>query len=448
MVRVARVEILHWNDVHGRWDGLARLSARARAIREAAGHPVLLLDGGDVEDAGVRLSALSKGVAGWRLLRAAEVDAAVIGNGGLLRYGPSVVPEYGKALRSTPLVADVDFDGGCLPGAARSRVLKAGELKVGVIGATDYFPQYDDFGLTERGRVTAVRAEADLLRRQGVDAVVLLSHCGMHADMSLSWSLHSKVDLIVGGHSHDVLEQGELSQGISIVQAGCYGRRLGRVVLEVVDGSVRVVDIRHEVVTEDAPADPAVLAELAACERDLEAWLREPVGVLDRGVGWQELHGSAIAGLIAEALLDAYPGDVGLLIAGHCTAGLPSGKVTRGDVWAATSSPGNAATASLTGSQVRAMALKGVSDEYAKTVPRTFRGRPYGALHLVGAELRDGELFVRGAPVDHNRVYRVTGSDLELSPYGLLVDRLADDLVVHTPVILPELLEAYLRRSA
>ena len=69
------MELLHWNDIHGRWAALARLSSRARAIRAAAAHPVLLLDGGDVEEGSVRLSALTKGVAGWRLLGAAGVDA-------------------------------------------------------------------------------------------------------------------------------------------------------------------------------------------------------------------------------------------------------------------------------------------------------------------------------------------------------------------------------------
>jgi len=77
---MATLEILHWNDVHGRFAALARLSARARSIREAAGHPVLVFDGGDVEDASVRLSAMTYGVAGWRLLGAARVDAAVVGN--------------------------------------------------------------------------------------------------------------------------------------------------------------------------------------------------------------------------------------------------------------------------------------------------------------------------------------------------------------------------------
>ncbi len=167
MTTPRRLELLHWNDVHGRYDALARMSARARAIRESADHPVLLLDGGDVEETSVRLSALTYGVAGWRMLGAAGVDAAVVGNGGLLRYGPGVLPRYAAALGSPPLVCDLERDGETPAGAAPSRILERGGLRVGVIGTTDYYPQYDDLGLTERGRVTAVRREATTLRARG-----------------------------------------------------------------------------------------------------------------------------------------------------------------------------------------------------------------------------------------------------------------------------------------
>jgi 2',3'-cyclic-nucleotide 2'-phosphodiesterase (5'-nucleotidase family) len=445
-VTMPTLELLHWNDLHGRWSQLARLSARAREIRAAASHPVLVIDGGDIEEDSVELSALTKGVAGWRMLGAAGVDAAVVGNGGLLRYGPDVVADYAHGLGSPPLVCDLDIGGEPPPGAARSRIIEVGTCRVGVIGATDYYPQYAMFGMSERGRVTAVRAEADRLLREGVDVVVLLSHCGLDGDRSLSWHLRGKVHLIVGGHSHDVLETGDLDHGVPIVQAGCYGERLGRITLEADGDGVRVVDVRHEIVAPEWPSDPKVVDALATCEGDLTDWLDEPIGETDAEIGHHETTDSAIARLLAAALVDEHPGDLGMVVAGHCTAGLPTGVVTRGQIWAATSSSGNAATATLSGAVLRAMVLKGQSAEYATRTARTFRGRPYGALHLAGAEVRDGELYVGDDPVDETRTYRVTGSDLELSAYGLLLDSEPDDLVVHVPTILPEILELYLAR--
>ncbi len=445
---VTTLELLHWNDVHGRFEGLARLSARARRIREEAAHPVLLLDGGDVEDASVRLSALTYGAAGWRLLGAAGVDAAVAGNGGLLRYGPQLLPRYAEALGGPPLVCDLETTAGTTPdGAAPSVLLEAGTLRVGVVGVTDYYPQYDNFGLRERGRVTAVRREADRLRARGADVVVLLSHAGINHDRGLSWSLRGKVDLIVGGHTHDLLTEGDRGQGLPIVQAGAFAEHLGRVRLEVDEDGVRVVDVRLEEVAEDGPADPAVLAELAACERDLDRWLDERVGHLPEPAGHDPAGVSHVARLTTAALLADRPGDLAVLIAAHFTAGLPAGAVTRGDVWAATSSPGNPATATLSGAEVRGMLARGLSEEYARTVPRTFRGRPYGLLQVHGAHLDGPDVVVAGQRLDDERRYRVTATDLELSTYGGLLTADPKDLEVHPHQILPEVLESHLRRG-
>jgi 2',3'-cyclic-nucleotide 2'-phosphodiesterase (5'-nucleotidase family) len=442
---VTTLELLHWNDVHGHFDGLARLSARARAIRGSADHPVLLLDGGDVEDTSVELSALTFGVAGWRLLGAAGVDAAVVGNGGLLRYGPGQLPAYAEALGSAPLVCDLEIDGRTPSGAAASTILRAGDLTVGILGTTDFYTQYDVFDIRERGRVTAVCREAAALRAAGADLVVLLSHAGINHDRGISWAVRGLVDVIVGGHTHDLLTEGDRNQGVPIVQAGWNAEHLGRVRLEVDADGTRVVDMRLEAVAESEPADPAVLAEIAACERDLEAWMAAPVADLAEPVAHSEVADSPVALLVIESMLADRPGELGVLMAAHCRAGLPAGTITRRDVWTATSSPGNTATATLTGRQVRAMLLRGLSEEFATTRSRTFRGLPYGRLQVVGASVDGDGVLLGDEPLDDDREYAVTGSDLELSPYGTLVDRAPADLVVHAPTILPEILERHLR---
>jgi hypothetical protein len=135
---------------------------------------------------------------------------------------------------------------------------------------------------------------------------------------------------------------------------------------------------------------------------------------------------------------------VGVLIGGHCTAGLPAGTVTRHHVWSATSSPANLASGTLSGAELDTMLRRGLTEEYAAATPRAFRGRPRGLLHVVGARLDRGQVLVAGRPLEHDRRYRVTASDLELSPYGALVDQEPPDLEVRTDAILPELLESYL----
>jgi 2',3'-cyclic-nucleotide 2'-phosphodiesterase (5'-nucleotidase family) len=441
-----RLELLHWNDVHGRYDAMARLAARARQIRSEAEHPVLLLDGGDVEEASVELSALTHGVAGWRLLRAAEVDAAVVGNGGMLRYGPTVVADYASALGHPPLLCDIDLDGRPVPGTAPSRLLTVRGVTIGLVGATDFYPSYLAFGLRELGRTTAVRREAMSLRERGAHLVVLLSHCGEDADAAISWSLRGAVDLVVGGHSHDAFPSGRHDRCVPMANAGCYGEALGRIMLEVDadSGEVQVDSMTVEQVPEDAPRDAAVLSELARAEADLQDWLDEPIGRLPEPMPHSGDSASPAARLMVEALLDHYPADVGLLISGTLEMGLPAGVVRRRDIYAACSSPGNPATCVLPGRMLRQMLLTGLAPEYAEHAPRVLRGRRFAGLTALGVRIADGELMVGARPLDDDRDYTVTATDLELGHYGRLVNRDVPGVRWDTSLILPELLEQYL----
>ena len=63
-----------------------------------------------------------------------------------------------------------------------------------------------------------------------VDLTVLLTHIGFEADKELAAALDPDwgVDLIVGGHSHTVLEQPELVNGILVAQAGEGTNQIGR----------------------------------------------------------------------------------------------------------------------------------------------------------------------------------------------------------------------------
>jgi 2',3'-cyclic-nucleotide 2'-phosphodiesterase (5'-nucleotidase family) len=171
------------------------------------------------------------------------------------------------------------------------------------------------------------------------------------------------------------------------------------------------------------------------------------VGHLPEPAGHDPAGVSHVARLTTAALLADRPGDLAVLIAAHFTAGLPAGAITRGDVWAATSSPGNPATATLSGAEVRQMLARGLSEDYARTVPRTFRGRAYGMLQVHGAHLDGPDVVVAGRPLDDDRRYRVTATDLELSTYGGLLTADPDDLEVHPHEILPEVLESHLRRG-
>lgn len=63
------------------------------------------------------------------------------------------------------------------------------------------------------------------LRKQ-VDLVIALTHIGVREDRRLA-EASNDIDLILGGHSHTVLEEPEIVQGTYICQGGSHGRFAG-----------------------------------------------------------------------------------------------------------------------------------------------------------------------------------------------------------------------------
>ncbi|HTU81876.1 MAG TPA: metallophosphoesterase [Candidatus Acidoferrales bacterium] len=59
------------------------------------------------------------------------------------------------------------------------------------------------------------------------ELLVVLSHVGLRLDRQLA-SRVGRIDLILGGHSHDTLPEPEFVNGVPIVHAGPYGRFVSR----------------------------------------------------------------------------------------------------------------------------------------------------------------------------------------------------------------------------
>ena len=121
--------------------------------------------------------------------------------------------------------------------------------------------------------------------------MLALSHLGVGADRALAGRVPG-VDVFLGGHSHTLLSDTEPGAAgpahavldgpagpAVVLQAGAYGRHLGRLDLDVAaDGTVLAYggDCRH--VGLDLPMDPTVAAIVASYAVHLDAVRRRPVG--------------------------------------------------------------------------------------------------------------------------------------------------------------------------
>lgn len=54
-----------------------------------------------------------------------------------------------------------------------------------------------------------MRSESKKLQNQGVNIIVVLSHCGIDTDLEIARALETNIDVIVGAHTHTFMYTGD-----------------------------------------------------------------------------------------------------------------------------------------------------------------------------------------------------------------------------------------------
>jgi 2',3'-cyclic-nucleotide 2'-phosphodiesterase (5'-nucleotidase family) len=224
---VATITLLHTNDLHG---SLTRENlAFLLQLREGAD---LYFDTGDCIKAG-NLAVPIKPDPAWGLLAEARCDASVPGN---RESHPLATGKKAKfAGCKHPVVCANWRDRRGRRVFPPSVTLTTNGLKVAVLGvmvpmvtpgmATQAASQY----VWEPPLPSAVTVAAQV--RQEADLVVALTHIGVANDRKLAQAT-GDIDIILGGHSHTVLQAPDIVDGTPICQGGSHGRFVGRYVIE------------------------------------------------------------------------------------------------------------------------------------------------------------------------------------------------------------------------
>ena len=276
------IQILHTNDLHAalstagapkpgddEYGGWAQIKAKMDELTAAArsqGIETLRLDAGDFTECTMDYFPDQE----VNILRAFQhmgYDAAALGNHDWMMGARSLDAAYGRAPFPFPILSANLKLRSNLTHLRRqvvpsTQVTKAG-VRIGIVGlSTDealykwigavssrknefrlnafddntYEDQDDDGNpvqVTELGIANA--SIRDL--RQSNDLVIALTHIGIGADRVLAANSEG-LDLIVGGHSHTVLESLDLvndksGREVPIVQTGVNGKYIGKLLVEV-----------------------------------------------------------------------------------------------------------------------------------------------------------------------------------------------------------------------
>jgi 5'-nucleotidase len=96
-------------------------------------------------------------------------------------------------------------------------------------------------------------------KNDDIDLTILLTHIGFDSDKELAAMLNPEwgVDLIIGGHSHTILDKPEKVNGIYIAQAGVGTDQVGRFDVIVDDDTNSIVEYKWQLIPiDDDIADP------------------------------------------------------------------------------------------------------------------------------------------------------------------------------------------------
>ncbi len=418
----AEIRILHMNDFHGFAEphkplgsqvdlgGVACVAARAKELR--AEKPSLLLAAGDMIQ-GHNWANLFQGESVIALMNALRFDAMVVGNHEF-DFGQAVLRQRISEARFPVLGANVVGLTELRPHVIR----EVGGIRVGIIGVvTEDTPvsthPRNVIDLTFLSPEESLRARLRELKDQA-DLVVVLSHCGYHADRGLSERVPG-LQVIVGGHSHTRLEQPAVVGDTIIVQAWEHGKALGVLDLTVEDGRIlrfegRLEEIRPGSCAEDASIQAMVEGYGARLDTVLNKRVAETLVDLDgEHVRQRETN---LGNLVADIMRGVSGADVTIINGGGIRTSIQKGQVLVKHVYAALPFDNYIVAIELTGQQIRDALEHGVSavEIGAGRFPQVSGlGFKYSRFAPAGSRVR--EILVGGKPLDPAKVYTVATID-------------------------------------
>ncbi|MBD5160958.1 MAG: bifunctional metallophosphatase/5'-nucleotidase [Oscillibacter sp.] len=261
------IVIIHTNDVHGAVEGYAKVAA-LKAMYEAAGAQVLLVDAGDFSQ-GTTYVSVSEGATAIELMNLAGYDVAAPGNHEF-DYGYANLKTLEEKANFPILAANITYEGEAALGT--NKIFELDGAKVGIFGldtpetATKAHPGKIK-GVSFAGSedlYAVAQAQVDELKAAGCDLVICLGHLGIDDESAANGNRSidmlaevTGIDVLIDGHSHSTLEQVKAATNGAGKVGDTYVTSTGTKI-----ANVGVVTIKgDEITTENVNAEAITVAE-------------------------------------------------------------------------------------------------------------------------------------------------------------------------------------------
>ncbi|MCL1697418.1 bifunctional UDP-sugar hydrolase/5'-nucleotidase [Lysinibacillus sp. BPa_S21] len=415
-----KIHIFHTNDLHSHfkyWPRMVSYVKETRTKLTIMGETSYLFDVGDHLDRSDIYTEATVGKGNVRLLNEAGYDVVTIGNNeGITLSHEELYHLYDEATFDV-VVANVNASHEINPAWMKPYVILTTDYgtKIAVIAATAMFEVYykELNWEIDEARSTLIRLAHQL--REEVDIIVCLSHLGITEDELLAEEC-PEIDVIFGSHTHHVLPNGKLINGVLLTGGGKFGQYTGHLMLEYDTKSRGIVEKKDTLIhNKDLPTIKNENEIVESLEKEGNRLLDIPVFTTEKSYNKEWFHYSQLSDLFARAILEKSGADCALFNAGIFLDGLPKGTVTALDLHRIFPHPINLCTIELTVAEMKEIFLQSKNEEwpYIELKGLGFRGVIFGKMLTYGFSMNeDRQLLINGKLADNDLSYKLVTLDL------------------------------------
>ena len=421
----AYVTVLHYNDSHGHLQpdrddkgGIARMATAANEVRswnDEHGNTTLFLNAGDILQ-GTPLSTVYQGEPDVKCMNVMGIDAMCIGNHEF-DFGQKNFSKL-EALAEFPILSCNIYVEATGKRFAKPYVLfeLADGTKTAAFGLITPETAVETLSKNVRGlKFTDPIAEAkavvaELL--QEAKFIIAVTHLGYEADLALA-KVVPELDMIIGGHSHTLVQPPTKVGKTLVCQAKSNGLYLGQVDMLVSGGDIVKYRGFLRAIDNTIAADPEAEAIVAKYAGELQERLKEVIAqttvALDGEREQIRAQETNLGNLVCDLIREYAKADVCLWNGGGIRASIDKGAITVGDIMTVLPFGSIVATKQVTGAELRKVL------EFNAAQPRPFGGfiQVSGmTMEINGNKL--GKVTVAGAPLDPKKTYILAASEFML----------------------------------
>lgn len=419
-----KIVLLHTNDLHSHlenWPKIRRfIEQKKRENKKKENTTTITVDLGDFVDRWHPLSEATDGQANVELMNNVGYDAVTIGNNeGVGNAKDQLNHLYDQA--NFDILLDNLFDKHLLQPPKWAKKYKIIETpqqtNIGLLALTAPFPlTYSPNGWDIRNPYDILPELVEELRPK-VDILVLMSHLGIQDDRQIAQELPS-INVILGSHTHHLLIDGQIVNGVQLAAAGKYGQYVGEVHL--------TVDEHKNIIQKSARAIPTeTMTTFIEDEQESQDYLTK---------GHELLAAKKVAKLPYDLSVDIfaehsfiyealeavkYRGQTqgAMLNSGLFLTGLPAGLINQDQLHTALPHPMHLLNVTLKGSDLIRLVLEIEKNRaFLRNYPirgMGFRGKIFGQVVYSGIsyDAVNHQVHWLNQPIDNERRYTFTTVD-------------------------------------